>query len=893
MQPRPLLVTTEESAKLPVLIIDKKGAIGKALAKKLREDVLVVLVTTGDVESHENVIHLPYHKRVPKIPDNAYSHIYVVYNGESEHLDMLPGFVQKARESKGKVFFITPLLFSSPKLLSYLHHHAFQDVQVVLYGETFGDGSVDVNEVSFFFQQAREYGRIEIPNAGLGKLYPIYFDDVIDGIVRASRSEHQKQILFAFPHHPFTEISITRLLQKLDPLLKTDFKKSRHTPREYYLPQDGTYLFPNYDLESKLRLVDLTRSSRAVKAQKKLKLHLPDPDAKRRRMLLVGTLLFSLFIAPIILTFILAVIGAGMLSLSISQAEGGNLGSARQSASVAQASLRATDELIPGLVLMQAVLPQQQMQFAQQVQVGQEVVEAELEILGALQIMKNIYEKKSLDPKNDFYRALATLKNTLITVQKMEAENRLPKIVMDKLQQYNGVLRMVEGTIDTWPAVLGFEGKRTYLILFQNNMELRPGGGFIGSYGILPIQNGQMEKLQINDVYDADGQLKQKIDPPYGLRRYLGASNWYLRDSNYDLDYSRNAVQAAQFLKLETGQSVDGVIAVDTTFLRNLIAVLGQVKVLDYEEIVTPDNFYILTQTHAEKDFFPGSTQKKDFLRSLSNALMVEFFETKEFSYEKLLQEVEKSVRQKHLMMAFADEGIQNVFAVNGLSSSLKDGRSKEKNTFLDFFSVVDANVGTNKANFYIKRSMVQQVAVDGSGGMQATAEVTYVNSSTKDSPFGGDYKNYARFMLPANAVLQGVAFDNTQQTVVPAVVDANLYKDPAFVPPSGLEVEQTEAMGKKVVGFFFIVPAGQSRNVKVTYTVPEAIDLQESAFNYNMRLFKQPGAGEDPYTLFFSYPNGFKPVRHNNNAVDLGGKLVFETKFAQDTDFIVSFSKR
>lgn len=895
MQQRPLLVTSEETNKLPILILDKKGTIGKALAAKLRNQELVVLVTTGTVAPHENVIHLPYHRRVPKIPDNAYSRIFVVYNGETEHMDMLSGFVDKARESKGKVFLITSLLYSSPKLFNYLSNPYFQDVQVILYGEIFGGESTETNETSFFIQQAREYGRIEIPNAGLGQLYPIHFDDVIGVIVAvAFGSAHQRRIMYAFSQHPFSEVSVVRFLQKIEPLLKTDFKKTRHKTREYYIPPGGVYIFQSYDLERKLRTVDLTRTVfKTTKSQKKVQFHMPDPDAKRRRIVLVGTLLFSLFVAPILLTLLLAGCGAGFLGLSIAQIEDGKLDQAQQSAVIAQSSLHAGNELVPGLVLLQALLPHAHSQFSQRFQVGEEIAQAEVEILGALQIMQNIYEKKSLDPKNDFYRALATLKNTLITTQKMEAEKRLPGSLMKKLNEYSGVLQLVEGTIDTWPAVLGFEGKKTYLVLFQNNMELRPGGGFIGSYGILSIENGQMEKLQIHDVYDADGQLKQKIEPPYGLKRYLGASNSFLRDSNYELDNSRNAVQAAQFLKLETGQSVDGVIAIDTTFLRDLISVLGEVKVQDYDERVNADNFYLLTQTHAEKDFFPGSTQKKDFLRSLSNALMTELFEEKDFSYEKLLLQGEKSIRQKHLMVAFADEGLQNVFAVNELSSSMNDGRTKDKNTFLDFFSVFDANVGTNKANYYVKRSMMHQVAFDGSGGLQTTAEVAYVNSSAKDSPFGGDYNNYARFVLPEGAVLQSVSFDNVQQSVVPAVVDATLYKDPSFVPPTGLEVEQTEILGKKVYGFFFIVPAGQSRTVKLSYTIPDAVDLGESAFTYNLRLFKQPGVGEDSYSLFLTYPNGFKPIRNEKHATEIGGKLVYDTKFSEDTDIVVTFSKK
>src|SRR5207253_208533 len=153
------------------------------------------------------------------------------------------------------------------------------------------------------------------------------------------------------------------------------------------------------------------------------------------------------------------------------------------------------------------------------------------------------------------------------------------------------------------------------------------------------------------------------------------------------------------------------------------------------------------------------STQKKDFLRSLTNAMMTELFEKKNFAVDKLIQQGEASIRQKHMLFAFSDPGIQNVFSVTGLSSALLDTRSKEKNTFLDFFSAIDANVGTNKDNYYVKRAITQDIRFDSTGGQQVTAEVVYTNTSGKDSPFGGDYKNYLRFLLPQDAILQSVYF--------------------------------------------------------------------------------------------------------------------------------------
>src|SRR5690348_8437876 len=98
---RPVLVTREEKTKLPLLIVDKQGLIGNALAKLLREQFFVVVVTAGAVEKHNNVVHVSYRRKIPMIPDNAYSHIFLVYNGEKELLDMLPAFEDKAESVKG------------------------------------------------------------------------------------------------------------------------------------------------------------------------------------------------------------------------------------------------------------------------------------------------------------------------------------------------------------------------------------------------------------------------------------------------------------------------------------------------------------------------------------------------------------------------------------------------------------------------------------------------------------------------------------------------------------------------------------------------------------------------------------------------------------------------
>ena len=895
MEQRPVLVTSEQKQKFPILIIDKTGLLGTALAEKLQEQFLIVLVSGRELEVHRNIIHIPYRKRIPLIPDNTYSHMFVIYNGEEEILDILPSFVKKSDATNSKLLFLTHLSNSSEKLTRRLSHPLYHRMQVVVYGELFGDKQIEENGVSHFIAQVRSSGRIAIPNSGLGQLYPVLFDEVLAVIIIAAFGMERKTLpVLIYPKHGITELSVARMLQKINPLLKIDFKKSKTLATISYLPH-GHYYFENYDLEDRLRKLDLKPAYTPTPLPQKKRLHFSMPKRKKKNdkaFLLIG--LFFFILLPFLSTLLFVGVGMASLHFSVGEAEKTNFANASQYSDVATTSFKTADTIVESFLLLDLVAKQQKDSVLRQIRVSEQLSEITHDSVSAAILLQNISQDKSTDPKNDFLHATATLKNTLLVVQKLQAEDELPEVLKKKLHDVNDMLALIENTVDTYPALLGFEGKRKYLVLFQNNMELRPAGGFIGSYGILNIEKGEIIDFNIHDVYDADGKLSDHIEPPYPLRRYLGASHWYLRDSNFALDFPTSAAQASNFLKLETGESVDGVIAIDTDFLRNMLGVFGSVTLPDYKETVTPDNFYLLTQTHAEKDFFPGSTQKKDFLRSLANALLAKFTESKKLPYQLFLNKIGESVKQKHLLFAFPDPATQQLFTVNNLSSSLWDGRKKEQpNTFLDFMGVIDANVGTNKANYYLSRALQQDVAINDKGEVTTTVKVTYENTSRKGSPFGGDYKNYVRFLIPAKASLQTVSFDNRAVAKTRAITDPADFTRNGFVPPRELEVDETQTEGKTSVGFFVIVPAGTIKSFSITYTLPAVINTQSSAFTYNLRVFKQPGTRQDPFSLFVGYPASYRLVKAGAGIADVGGKLSYSTQVSEDTIITAEFSKK
>jgi hypothetical protein len=893
-----LLVTTERRTLLPLLIIDKAGILGAALAVKLQEQFLIVIVTPTVEESlsaKRNVIHIPYRKKIPLIPDNIYSHVFLFYNGEDELVDMLPSFMRKTQESAGKLFFITSLFYSSQSLIKHLSHHAFHHMRILMYGEIFDNDLREENLITFFIHQARTQGRIEIPASGMGRVYPVHLDDVLSAIIAtAFANSKTHRTLFAFPKHEVTTLSVVRIIQKINPYLKVDFRKYKKKFPTYYVPPDGAYCFPDYHLEARLHDIDFTSHiSRTERIELKKTLH-RKKKGRLSPMLLIGIIVLYFVVLPAVLTAGFALAGIGALQFALKQAETAHFDNAGKYITAADFSFTSASTLADSLVYLDVFAPAQKQALEDKLEVGQQATEIARDLLKAGETMKAITAGTSLQPKEDFLQALATTKNSLLTLQKLKAEHVLPTQIEQKITKLEDVITLLENTGDTYPTIFGFDGKKTYLVLFQNNMELRPGGGFIGSYGLLTMDNGKAGPVQVQDVYDSDGKLTQHVEPPYGLRRYLGVTHWFMRDSNFDPDFTNNSVEAAKFLALETGQKVDGVIAIDTTFLQQLLKAFGSVTVSDYNETVTPDNFYLLTQNHAEKNFVPGSTQKQDFLRALFNTMLSQLDGKKQIAYPALVNAVIESLKGKHMMFMFSDSGVQEAFTVNNLSATLWDARTPVSDTFLDYLGVVDANIGTNKVNYYLKRSVQQNATITTKGDLQNAVTVTYENTSKKDSPFGGDYKNYVRFLIPKNASVQTIAFDNQAVQTTPAITDPAIFTKPGFQSPKQLEVEQTEVSGKHSVGFVFVVPAGTKKTVTLTYGVPRAVDLNIPAFTYRLRVFKQPGTLDDPYSLLVSYPDKYQLLPGDQGrGVDVGGKISFQTLLNEDKDVSMEFTKK
>lgn len=892
----------KKQSKSLVLILDQEGIVGTELVKYLQNEFFVLLTSKKHFleKTTKDIGHVKLTKKIPSIPNHPYSHIFIVYHKGIEEL--FYSLLKKAELDKAQCILLMGKHEYKPSLARVflgLYHRT----KVVVYGDLFGIPHHTDSVSSELLYEAWGEKKVTIPNMGISTFSPVFIEDVLAGVTKAV-GDLSERIFFAFPKHPVTKLSFAHAIQKVDPLVSIDFHLKKKEFQDAYIP-DGTYVVENpYPLAKRIWLVFENQGKEKFSATKhnEIEKHIDEKHKKTQRGMRKSVLLFfvslfvSLLLSPIITTIAFSAIGLHALFATKGALESGNLTLAKQEVIVSHEMFSFAQSSSVLLLAEASVLGKKDMalQLVESIDAAEELTKTTQTLLDGLTSVQSVFLKTSKNPKEDLQAGLNKVKSGLITLQKIQLEENPPYIrdlVLPKIKKLNPIINPLSAVIDVFPQVLGFDSDKSYLLLFQNNMELRPGGGFIGSYGLVDFSKGQVKNFLIHDVYDADGQLKGHIEPQFAIRRYLPSVHLYLRDSNFDLDFGNSASTAAFLLNQELNKQVDGVFAVDVSFVRELIKAVGPLYIPEYKETVDKDNFYLLTQTHAEKNFFPGSTQKKDFLFSVFNALKNKLTNEKA-SYVPLIEALGKGIEEKHVQFAFSDQTIHDLFRVNRLHSSLWDPREDDGVTIPDYLGISEANLGVNKANYFVKRKIVQHTSIDENGTISGKVTIMYKNQSTKWP--GGDYKNYLRLVVPLGTKITSIEIDGTSQATISAITNPLVYEAKEFVPPTGLEVEEYQDQGKTVFGFLVIVPTQVLKTIVVSYALPQQIVKSAPLFTYSLYILKQPGTEAYPYEFSLTYPSFMKIVGKLEGGLEnKEGRVSLTKDVVKDEEISIQFSQQ
>jgi hypothetical protein len=459
---------------------------------------------------------------------------------------------------------------------------------------------------------------------------------------------------------------------------------------------------------------------------------------------------------------------------------------------------------------------------------------------------------------------------------------RLSATPRDMVLQFDRYLPLIKSGLDTLsvlPVLLGAEEPQTYLILAQNNHELRATGGFVSGVGLVEIQRGQVTNAQFEDSYTVDDLSQPHPLAPDPLRRHMGAGMLVLRDANWWPDFPTSAEKMAKLYLQDQGGSVDGVITVDLIALELLLAALDPIEVPGYDQPITKQNLQAAIMKHWEaprltapgKEVADWWSHRKDFAADLMAALLLHLTEQATLQEVAALAEAAgKALQQRHILFYVNNPQI-NAFAKEmNWDGSLHAGNG-------DFLLATDSNVGFNKVNPNIEQTLDYQVTLDSSGNVTAQLTLAYQHLVTRPTPacvlesrYGDSYQDlmercywdYVRLYVPGGSELIDV--EGADQS-------PEVYQEGDLT----------------VVGLFFLLETGQSRQIRVTYR-PALPDFPES---YRLLIQKQAGTEAIPLRVTVNLPPGSSPASITPaSAVWVDDRLVWQGDLAQDREIEVSW---
>lgn len=626
------------------------------------------------------------------------------------------------------------------------------------------------------------------------------------------------------------------------------------------------------------RVLDLTHTLKPSVSKSVRRIHFrwPKPPSRRRAMtyFLIFFLLFEVsFLIPM-------GIGAGFLYKSIKEARSNNLTASSRALSHAKPFLKGGELLYsmarPTLSFFSLALLPDSLMTTVNATSGMMTyslsIEKRASNILSLMLDENKTPNQVAQIRADIVRMnrdIQRLHETSLVLSR-NIDSLPVKIPVSVHSDLDGAVltltrvRQLSNNLDT---LLGGKGAKRYVLFFYNNMELRPGGGFLGSFATVNFDNYTMKDLIVYDVYDADGQLKVHLEPPEAIRDHLQQPHWFLRDSNFSPDFPENVKNAQVFLEKEMGfATFDGAIGITTTGITNVIDAFGTLYVPDYKETVDKNNFYLKTQERAQTNFFPGSTQKKSFLSALLQTMLANLGGVNKGA---LGRNMLQSLEEKHIVLNFTDPTIQQTITQTGWGGAILQSECIRNTTCISNSLIpIDANLGVNKANFFVSREFGINTQIDQDGTVH-NSFTSHIQNDSPDNEFGGDYKNFFRLYIPRSATVKKVLVNGKE-------VNDFTEKSTAYFKSIELLV-LTEKQSKDIV--------------EVRYSLNQKI--KQGANTYQLALQKQIGSLNTNVTMTVSLPKNITIKNKNYPALEKNGTIAYNTTLSGNKIFILELIKR
>lgn len=450
------------------------------------------------------------------------------------------------------------------------------------------------------------------------------------------------------------------------------------------------------------------------------------------------------------------------------------------------------------------------------------------------------------------------------------------------------------------PELLGANGPRRYLIMAQNEDEMRATGGFLTGAGVLVLDNGRITDLNFMDANQVDNWATRPYDfPPQPYYDFMGLEMLLFRDANFWPNFPTSAQKAMDlFAYGQDAPPLDGAIAIDQEFLRLLVDATGPVPIPGSERTISAGN--LIETLRQARNIREGQSvvdwvqNRKAFLGGFALAILAKL-ETGfgEVDLPKLAGNMAGAAEQRHLSLYMRDSGLAAALAETGWDGRLPAAPPG------DFVMAVDTNMGYNKTNVLVERSL--QYAVDLNSAAQGTLTIHYRHTGAPSAE--PCYQGVAEEFEQATdyLTLADQCYWNYLRVYVPAgsqLVESSRHTVPGSTLFSGRTWDATaqvvpEQPGLATFANFMLLPQGSEATAFFQYTLPAGVvETKDGALVYRLRVYKQPGTRPEALRIAVTLPAGTTLLETSLPAGMGNGQVVMETTLEHNIEVTVRYAK-
>ncbi len=451
------------------------------------------------------------------------------------------------------------------------------------------------------------------------------------------------------------------------------------------------------------------------------------------------------------------------------------------------------------------------------------------------------------------------------------------------------------------PALLGAgpNGPKTYLVLAQNEDELRASGGLITEVGKLVVDRGNVIDMSFENSSDVDNWSMPYPMAPSQLQDYMNSRVLVLRDSNWFPDFPTALLYVRQLYAYADHASVDGVIAFDQQLLVMVLKAIGPIQVAGLDHPVDSGNViqYMreakVRPTPGPGGYPAGSTSAaKAFVGTLAQVILSKVKGSQTPDWQVLATVALQALEQHHLLLQIDEPDAQAVLARHDWNGAISSNSG-------DFLMVLDTNVGFNKTNAVVKTTLSYEVDLTHPASPKSELVITHSNGAAADVPcvqwdrdqttaetsypIDRCYWDYMRVYAPQATEL----LDATPQTIPDSWMILNRHVVPR------VDVLDEGLPGLASFGTMLVVPGGGEVTTSMHFALPASSVLlrnPDGSLTYSLKLKKQPGTLAVPITVSVQLPTNATLLSHSPGGTTAGNTLMFAQKLQVDQQVNVVF---